>query len=112
MEKIVKDQQELKANLLELIDFISSADYYKLSDNRRKLLLNKKMCMETYLNVLNMEIYEDIDHIYIPDMGTVSIMSSLFNTSLNNNSLSWLNKELEKKEESNDDSINSTENDK
>lgn len=72
------EQLELKNKLLRLVEFIGSEDYYKISGNRRKIIQNRKICMELYLSTLSMELYEDVDSIIVPDMAFLGMMGSLF----------------------------------
>lgn len=80
--KLKIEQQETKEKLAKLMDYINSEEYYKLSPNRRLLLKNRKLCLEMYLGVLNMEVYEDVDAITVPDMGFLGIMGGLFGNAL------------------------------
>lgn len=77
-EKLVKEQAELKKKLTKLTDFINSEKFYALSTNHRQLLKNKKMAMELYLNVLNMQVFEDVDNAYVPDYGFLQAMINAF----------------------------------
>lgn len=78
MEDLKKEHAELKSKLINLVDYMNSAEYYQLSDNRKKILYNKKICLEMYLKVLNMQVYEDIDSIFVPDLGAISMLGSMF----------------------------------
>ena len=77
-ERLVKEQAELKKKLANLTDFINSEEFYALSTNHRQLLKNKKIAMELYLNVLNMQVFEDVDNAYIPDYGFLQAMINAF----------------------------------
>ena len=77
-EKLVKEEAELKKKMAKLTDFINSEKFYALSTNHRQLLKNKKMAMELYLNVLNMQVFEDVDNAYIPDYGFLQAMINAF----------------------------------
>ena len=72
------EQQETKQKLARLVDYINSEEYYRLSSNRRLILRNRKLCLEMYLGVLSMEVYEDVDAIAVPDMGWMGMMGGLF----------------------------------
>lgn len=77
-ESLIKDQKEFKKGLAKLTDYINSEKFYALSTNHRQLLKNKKMAMELYLNVLNMQVFEDIDNAYVPDYGFLQAMINAF----------------------------------
>ena len=77
-ERLIKEQKELKKKLAKLTDFINSEKSYALSTNHRQLLKNKKMAMELYLNVLNMQVFEDVDNAYIPEYGFLQAMINAF----------------------------------
>ena len=77
-ERLINEQKELKERLAKLTDFINSEKFYALSTNHRQLLKNKKMAMELYLNVLNMQVFEDVDNAYIPDYGFLQAMINAF----------------------------------
>lgn len=72
------EQVETRNKLVKLVDYINSSEFYKLSENNRKMLQNRKACLEMYLSTLNMEVYEDVDSIFVPDMAAVGLMSSVF----------------------------------
>ena len=77
-ERLLIEQKELKERFVKLVEFINSANFYKLSTNNRQLLKNQKMVMELYLSVLNMRIYEDVDKIVVPDLGFMQMMGNVF----------------------------------
>jgi len=68
----------LKEKLIKLIDFINSEKFYKLSQNNRQLLKNQKIAMELYLNVLNMQLFEEVDEITVLDYGMMQVLGSVF----------------------------------
>lgn len=76
--KLKIEQQETKGKLAKLVDYINSEEYYKLSVSKRQVMRNRKLCLEMYLGVLNMEVYEDVDAITVPDMGWMGMMGGLF----------------------------------
>ena len=67
-EYLVEEQKEIKSRVSKLLDFISSAEFYKLSDNHKQLLRNQKKVMEEYLNILNLRMFENIDSFAIIDL--------------------------------------------
>jgi len=95
-EILVKEQAELKKKLAKLTDFINSEKFYALSTNYRQLLKNKKMAMELYLNVLNMQVFEDVDNAYIPDYGFLQAMINAFGGNVFNSQKSNAETELRK----------------
>lgn len=77
-ERLVVEHAELKDKLVKLVSFINSEEYYKLSENNRKVLQNQKFAMEFYLNILNMRVYQNVDEIVVPDMAILGLMTGLF----------------------------------
>lgn len=75
-ERLIAEQIELKERLAKLTEFINSEKFYALSHNKRQVLKNQKIAMELYLNVLNMRVFEDVDQIFVPDLGFLQVMSS------------------------------------
>lgn len=98
-EMLQREQQELKDKLVNLVNFMNSDKFYKLSKNRRQLLMNKKVTMEAYLSVLNMMVYEDIDNIFVPDLNFVGLMGNVLggNFALGNSSNNALKNPIEEK---------------
>lgn len=68
---------ELKGKLARLVDFIHSDEYYALSENKRRMLRNRKICMEMYLNELSSEVFEDEEKAFVPDLGVMSVLGSI-----------------------------------
>lgn len=77
-ERLVAEHAELKDKLVKLVIFINSEEYYKLSENNRKVLQNQKIAMEFYLNILNMRVYQNVDEIVVPDMAILGLMTGMF----------------------------------
>lgn len=71
--RLVDEKNELKEKLMKLIDFINSEKFYELSANNKQLLKNKKAIMELYLNILNTQLYEDVDKVSIADFGMLGL---------------------------------------
>lgn len=42
MEDLKKEHAELKSKLINLVDYMNSAEYYQLSDNRKKYCIIKR----------------------------------------------------------------------
>ena len=80
-ERLIAEQKELKERLAKLTEFINSEKFYALSRNKRQVLKNQKIAMELYLNILNMRVFEDVDKIYVPDLGFMQMMGNVFTTS-------------------------------
>lgn len=95
-EILVKEQAGLRKKFVELNDFINTNEFYALSTNHRQLLKNKKMAMELYLNVLNMQVFEDVDNAYVPDYGFLQAMINAFGGNVFNSQKSNAEMELEK----------------
>ena len=77
-ERVIAEQAELKEKLINLVQFINSEKFSSLSENYKKVLMNQKIAMELYLNVLNLRAFEDIDNIIVPDYSTLSAFASVF----------------------------------
>ena len=67
-EQLQEERKELKARFVKLVEYIYSAEFYKLSDNHKQLLRNQKKVMEEYLNILNLRTYENVDSFTITDL--------------------------------------------
>lgn len=67
-EYLVEEQKEIKSRVSKLLDFISSAEFYRLSDNHKQLLRNQKKVMEEHLNILNLRMFENMDSFTITDL--------------------------------------------
>ena len=57
LEKLKKEQEELKERLLKLIAFINSEEYFTLDEAEKSLLMSQRAGMEIYLNSLTQRIY-------------------------------------------------------
>ena len=57
LEKLKKEQEELKERLLKLIAFINSEEYFTLDEAEKSLLMSQRSGMEIYLNSLTQRIY-------------------------------------------------------
>jgi len=67
-EQLQEERKELKARFIKLVEYIYSAEFYRLSDNHKQLLRNQKKVMEEYLNILNLRMFENIDSFTITDL--------------------------------------------
>lgn len=78
LEKLKKEQAELKERLVEVIDLINSEEYFTLDETEKSLLLSQRVGMEVYLNSLTQRIYGarklDIGNSMLP-----LILMSMFN---------------------------------
>ena len=57
LEKLKKEQEELKERLLKLIAFINNEEYFTLDEAEKSLLMSQRAGMEIYLNSLTQRIY-------------------------------------------------------
>lgn len=57
LEKLKKEQAELKDRLVKLISFINSEEYFTLDEAEKSLLMSQRAGMEIYLNSLTQRIY-------------------------------------------------------
>jgi len=57
LEKLKKEQDELKERLVKLIAFINSEEYFALDETEKSLLMSQRVGMEVYLNSLTQRIY-------------------------------------------------------
>lgn len=67
-EQLQEERKDIKARFIKLVEFINSAEFYKLSDNNKQVLRNQKKVMEEYLNILNLRTYENVDSFVITDL--------------------------------------------
>lgn len=72
-ERLQEERKELKAKFIKLIEFINSAEFYRLSDKYQQVLRNQKAVMEEYLNILNLRTYENIDSLAITDLTLIPL---------------------------------------
>lgn len=57
LEKLKKEQADLKEKLVKLISFINSEEYFTLDETEKTLLMSQRVGMEVYLNSLTQRIY-------------------------------------------------------
>ena len=67
-EQLQEERKDIKAMFIKLVEFINSAEFYRLSDNNKQVLRNQKKVMEEYLNILNLRTYENVDSFVITDL--------------------------------------------
>lgn len=60
-EKLVEEQKSLKAKLVELIEFINSEEFFKLSEKEKSLINSQRVGMEMYINALTIRAYGDTE---------------------------------------------------
>lgn len=72
-EYLVEERKEVKTRFIKLVEFINSAEFYRLSDKYQQVLRNQKAVMEEYLNILNLRTYENIDSLAITDLTLVPL---------------------------------------
>ena len=61
IDRLKKEQLELKEKLLKLTDFINSEEYYNIGISDRNLLNQQRAGMEIYLNALTRRICGESD---------------------------------------------------
>ena len=96
LEKLKKEQVELKERLVKLIGFINSEEYYSLDETEKSLLMSQRVGMEIYLNSLTQRIYgarkADVSGSMLP-----LLMLSMFNPfSPSSSSVDLLREQLDK----------------
>lgn len=96
LEKLKKEQADLKEKLVKLIDFINSEEYFTLDETEKSLLMSQRVGMEIYLNSLTQQIYGarkiDTSSSMLP-----LILMSMFNPfSSSSSSIDTLKEQLEK----------------
>ena len=96
LEKLKKEQDELKERLVKLIAFINSEEYFTLEETEKSLLMSQRVGMEIYLNSLTQRIYGarklDVSSSMLP-----LILMSMFNPfSPSPSSVDLLKEQLEK----------------
>lgn len=72
-EYLVEESKEVKTRFIKLVEFINSAEFYRLSDKYQQVLRNQKKIMEEYLDILNLRTYENIDSLAITDLALVPL---------------------------------------
>jgi len=85
-QKLLKEHAEIKALLAEKLDFIFSEEYYKLSDNEKRLLSTQKTSLETNLAALSAQLWEKNLPTFDPSSSLVWL--SLLSTFLGGSSFS------------------------
>lgn len=96
LEKLKKEQADLKEKLVKLIAFINSEEYFTLEETEKSLLMSQRVGMEVYLNSLTQRIYGarklDVSSSMLPLM-----LMSMFNPfSPSSSSVDVLKEQLEK----------------
>ena len=56
-EKLEMEHAQVKERLAELVDFISSEEFYKQSDSEKQLIATQRTGMEMYLNALSVRLW-------------------------------------------------------
>lgn len=96
LEKLKKEQVDLKERLVEVIDMINSEEYFTLDETEKSLIMSQRVGMEVYLNSLTQRIYGarkiDTSSSMLP-----LILMSMFNPfSPSSSSVDVLKEQLEK----------------
>lgn len=61
-DRLQIEHDELKERLVKLIEFMNSPKFFELSPSYRQVMNTQRVGMETYINALNVRLYEDADH--------------------------------------------------
>lgn len=78
-EELKQEHAQLKERLAELVDFISSEEYYKLCDGEKQLIATQRTGMEMYLNALSVRLWGDTHSCNAMSSSLMSLMlSSMF----------------------------------
>lgn len=81
-EKVREEHAQLKERLAELVDFINSEEYYKLSDSEKQLIATQRTGMELYLNALSVRLWGNTQSVSPLSSSLMSLMlSSMFTSS-------------------------------
>ena len=67
-KQLQEERKDIRTRFIKLVEFINSAEFYRLSDNNKQVLRNQKKVMEEYLNILNLRTYENVDSFTITDL--------------------------------------------
>lgn len=79
---LLKEKTELQEKFNKLINFINSEEYYTLSDNYKTLLVNQKIVMEMYLDILNKRLYEDIDNLVVTNLSWFGLLGGIMTNNM------------------------------
>lgn len=82
-KRLAVEQEEMKEKLVKLVEFINSEQFFNLSENYKKVLINQKIAMELYLNILNLRVFEDVDSVIVPDYSALNAFASMFGKPFN-----------------------------
>jgi len=98
LEKLKKEQAELKERLVEVIDLINSEEYFTLDETEKSLIMSQRVGMEVHLNSLTQRIYGtrklDVSNSMLP-----LVLMSMFNPfSPSPSSVDLLKEQLEKEQ--------------
>lgn len=81
-QSLLQEKTELQEKFNKLINFINSEEYYKLSDNYKTLLVNQKIVMEMYLDIINKRLYEDIDKLVITNLSWFGLLGGIMTNNM------------------------------
>lgn len=73
-ESLLKERDELKAKLVDFVEFVNSDKCQKLSAGHRSLLMTQKVSMEMYLGILNKRLFDDVENAPVGSFGLASLM--------------------------------------
>lgn len=79
-ESLFKERDELKAKLVDFVEFINSDKCQKLGAGHRNMLMTQKVSMELYLDILNKRLFNDVEN---AREGTFSLVSLMLPMMLN-----------------------------
>lgn len=81
INKLKQEQVDLKERLARLVDFMTTEDYYTLSDKEKALLNQQRSGMEIYLNALTERIYNPQYSNAMANMMMYPLLLSFMNSS-------------------------------
>ena len=80
LELLKEEQVALKSKLAELVDFITSEEYYTLSESEKGLISQQRTGMELYLSCLTKRIYGKADVSDSTNMIWLTMLMGMFNS--------------------------------
>ena len=80
LEKLKKEQAELKEKLARLVDFTTSEEYFTLTDGEKGLLNQQRVGMELYLASLTKRIYGTPDATDGSSLIWLTMLMGMFNS--------------------------------
>lgn len=88
VELLKQEQVELKERLAKLVDYVTSEEYYTLSDGEKTLLNQQRVGMELYLNTLTKRIYGGFEGCNSSSMLWMSLLMGMLNAPMSTSAIS------------------------